>query len=657
MIFVAQNRRRCHTGEDNIDIMKKEEPQVALFQPVAVARVNNNKVNDDDGSNNDTNHDFGEQRFRLASHADADIDGIETRFICRFHSIHDVPSKQQSTSSSSSVLKIDHGTTLSTYPFNPEYVDKLKQDKGGSDGDASMFYRAQEMIRKTKLNRAEKDKLKDMGSFWLSQLLFECPIPKNLQEKVKDGSFVISTSDDGNNHDGTTTSKQIPTLFVDVATIRTPVRIGRENFFSPEYQQHEDKGKKDKLQFDANEQWGTDHILPRFNDMGRWENIPICGIASGGNDRGGEKIELLKEPSLLLSSPQSIISHPDEDTTLLGRKEKEKKKKDEKKKPYRLVACTWTSASHRKRGDVISLVDGSERLREWIAFHLLVGFDHLYVYDNSANNRCTVDNDSDGNSDSEGDTSRNDCDEDGDGGKNGTTTTTKSKSYESPLRAVTKAFSSDQVTLIPWPFEICNNNRPAHSDPGERSSQYAAESSCRLRFGPETDWIANMDTDEYLVPMMGESKDDKEGLGLGLRENNGGIRGESEKDKGSDGGAWKTDDDKRNDGWKGVLDKLDIEGTKILKFRSTRARLRSDRVVPFHSGTDSGTCMSYAEDKSTATTEGGTDRKQGKKEKLFGPCLVKATNVTYLEAYNCEYIRSPKPERFQRAMVRRGYCR
>lgn len=37
--------------------------------------------------------------------------------------------------------------------------------------------------------------------------------------------------------------------------------------------------------------------------------------------------------------------------------------------------------------------------------------------------------------------------------------------------------------------------------PGERSSQYAAEASCRLRFGPHTDWIAQFDIDEYLVPM------------------------------------------------------------------------------------------------------------------------------------------------------------
>ena len=56
---------------------------------------------------------------------------------------------------------------------------------------------------------------------------------------------------------------------------------------------------------------------------------------------------------------------------------------------------------------------------------------------------------------------------------------------------------------------------------GERSSQYAAEASCRLRFGPHVDWMAQLDIDEYLVP-MGEmtsltpllDKLDKEGFGF-----------------------------------------------------------------------------------------------------------------------------------------------
>ena len=33
-------------------------------------------------------------------------------------------------------------------------------------------------------------------------------------------------------------------------------------------------------------------------------------------------------------------------------------------------------------------------------------------------------------------------------------------------------------------------------------------------------------------------------------------------------------------------------------------------------------------------------------------CLTKNEENTYLETYNCEYIKSPKPSRFARAMVR-----
>ena len=36
---------------------------------------------------------------------------------------------------------------------------------------------------------------------------------------------------------------------------------------------------------------------------------------------------------------------------------------------------------------------------------------------------------------------------------------------------------------------------------------------------------------------------------------------------------------------------------------------------------------------------------------LNNQCLAKRDDKTYLETYNCEYIKTPKPERFARAMV------
>ena len=69
---------------------------------------------------------------------------------------------------------------------------------------------------------------------------------------------------------------------------------------------------------------------------------------------------------------------------------------------------------------------------------------------------------------------------------------------------------------------------------GERSSQYAAESSCRQRYGPYTEWIASFDTDEYLIPMG------------------------------------------KHESLKSVVREAAKEGTNILSFKSTRAMINRD---------------------------------------------------------------------------------
>lgn len=131
-----------------------------------------------------------------------------------------------------------------------------------------------------------------------------------------------------------------------------------------------------------------------------------------------------------------------------------------------------------------------------------------------------------------------------------------------------------KITYIDWPFQVCNNNVPAHDNAGERSSQYAAENSCRTRFGPYTEWIAVMDTDEYLVPMGNYTN------------------------------------------MKDVLRNAASEGTNILSFRSTRGKLRLD--------------------SSEAADENGWGRE-------------KMSNVTFLNAYNCDLVRPPKPSWADRA--------
>ena len=130
-----------------------------------------------------------------------------------------------------------------------------------------------------------------------------------------------------------------------------------------------------------------------------------------------------------------------------------------KKKPYRLSACIWASTEYSHRGNSHTVNDGQRRLKEWITYHKMVGIQHFYLYDNSM-----------------------------------------SITNKTSLVNVAGLFPDD-VTYISWPAKICNNNEIYHKSPGERSSQYAAESSCRLRFGSQTDWIAQLDIDEYIVPM------------------------------------------------------------------------------------------------------------------------------------------------------------
>ena len=51
------------------------------------------------------------------------------------------------------------------------------------------------------------------------------------------------------------------------------------------------------------------------------------------------------------------------------------------------------------------------------------------------------------------------------------------------------------------------------------------------------------------------------------------------------------------------------------------------------------------------TFDEGAEECTHKMAKEHNQCLIKSENKTYLETYNCEYIKSPKPERFSRAMV------
>ena len=145
--------------------------------------------------------------------------------------------------------------------------------------------------------------------------------------------------------------------------------------------------------------------MPTIAASGRWANIPVC-----------------KPPVMVAPTTPNEQPPP-----------------PPQKKHY-LSACLWASAEYKTRGKSRGSENDSEtaqRIAEWIEFHLLAGFDHFYIYDNSGAHSNTTN-----------------------------------------LASALAPFGDDVVTRIEWPFEVCNNNIPAHDSTGERSSQYAAENSC-----------------------------------------------------------------------------------------------------------------------------------------------------------------------------------
>ncbi len=188
--------------------------------------------------------------------------------------------------------------------------------------------------------------------------------------------------------------------------------------------------------FNATSEWGTRHILPLVEDSGRWANIPIC------------------KPSLLTYGKQKS------DAEGMAIPKERSETETAPVKQHHLASCLWASTGYATRGNRFAINDGQRRLMEWITYNKLIGVDHFYLYDNSG--AFSID-------------------------------------QKNSLHSIAELFPDD-VTVIDWPSQVCNNNPNNVDSVGERSSQYAAEASCRLRFGPHVNWIAQFDIDEYLVP-------------------------------------------------------------------------------------------------------------------------------------------------------------
>lgn len=438
--FVAQNKRRCRTGTKFTPEINRLVPQVALMQAVSVQKLSEQEAREMAPDLWHPADDTATPRYRLAPLDEVtDPDAMYTRFICRFHAVQfpkesddDSGGDTVDTATNSLSTKVV-GETLSQYPFNYEMVSYRK-------GVAST----------TLISPGGKD----TRLFWASNIRFNCPVPESLQTQVANGDFVLQ--------DGT------PTLYVDLIPIRTSVRY-KELHMTSDLIGPEDHWQLPK--FNALERWGNRNVLPRVEASGRWSHLPVCAPPKFKDTECSANSTKDEEDGVLIPA---ITNRP--------------------KKPHVLSACVWASAEFKTRGLIKgATTDTATRLQEWIEFHLMVGFDHIYLYDNSG----------------------------------------------AHTNAISLADIVDQypgkITRIDWPSIVCNNNIPAHDSTGERSSQYAAENSCRTRYAPYTEWIAAFDTDEYFVPM---------GNYTSLKD---------------------------------VLRDAEAKGTNILSLRSSRGRLRIDK--------------------------------------------------------------------------------
>ena len=391
--FIAHNKRKCNTDPNLFqDDLRNLEPQVAIMQPVPIQRVSDSEAR---SIAPELWHDKSLEaitRYRLVSHEDADGDGRETRFICRFHAF--------ALDEDSTLLKVVLGETLSAFPYNYEFANYKKP------GSKPML---------TPLIKGKDEQI------WNSVLHFRCPIPEDLKSLIASGRSVV--------HD-------VASVYLDLVPIRTRPRTTREGYIPGV-----------KTDFDPSIEWGgKGGILPLVDASGRYTNIPVCRppivdveSASGDDQEQSSVVKAQKN--------KRMRQHPEQG--------------GESKSPrHYLIGCLWASASFTTRGNGVADTSTSDRLLEWLAYHLYVAkFDHIYVYDN-----------------------------------------TGAFTNWTSLAAVTNLFPSNRVSRIPWPHRVCNNNRPMHPNPGERSSQYAAEASCRVRYGPHANWLAGFDADEYLIP-------------------------------------------------------------------------------------------------------------------------------------------------------------
>ena len=430
--FVAQNRRRCHTGDAFEKTRNNLVSQVALMQPLSVERLTEEQArklapelwHPDDATNRDDENTSSLPRYRLAHPDESTIH--ETRFICRFHTLIPSNNDDPNDKTATQLKRIIIGETTSTYAWNPELVNLRK--KGNQDPT---------MLTPRGHNG-------DNSAFWLSNYRFECPVPNTTT--VIDGAAtttIIDNNSVGDDHlhrsiaaGSTVLHDGTPSIYVDVIPIRTPPRYGKEEVYpnllepgggdmSPgktiwgdiknDYGKEDndnfkndrigrmwlhppelDKGSgEDKDDDESNDQdeetgfdprwrWGSKQVLPRVEASGRWANIPICAPpravtttvnnhhSSNGNDNDNdENSNNFNNPNNNGNDSNSINNI---DSIVSKEANESKNENGKKKKTHTLAVCLWASSIFKTRGvgnNGREIGDTGERLREWIEFHLV----------------------------------------------------------------------------------------------------------------------------------------------------------------------------------------------------------------------------------------------------------------------------------------------
>jgi len=147
--IVAQNKRRCHTGDGFEPLMEKLEPQMALFQGVPIQRKVTVKEEIRVGVKNVhflsllslmINLFWLRIQYKLSSLEDADEDAKLTRFVCNFKLLKDTG-------------ELSSWETLSYFLWNYEAKSAER---------SRTFY---------------EKRRKDNGQFWLSTLVVRKKLP------------------------------------------------------------------------------------------------------------------------------------------------------------------------------------------------------------------------------------------------------------------------------------------------------------------------------------------------------------------------------------------------------------------------------------------------------------------------------------------------